>query len=43
MIYDTNTGTLSYDADGSGTWAAVQFATLTGDSGVIVNTESLII
>ncbi|MDD2828460.1 MAG: hypothetical protein PHW18_02670, partial [Sulfuricurvum sp.] len=30
ILYNTTTGTLSYDADGSGATAAVQFATLTG-------------
>ena len=30
LLFDTSTGALSYDADGSGSGAAVQFATLTG-------------
>lgn len=30
LIFDTNTGALSYDADGNGASEAVQFATLTG-------------
>ncbi|WP_417499709.1 calcium-binding protein [Methylophaga sp.] len=30
LLFDTSTGALSYDADGSGAGAAVQFATLTG-------------
>jgi Ca2+-binding RTX toxin-like protein len=30
LLFDTATGALSYDADGSGSGAAVQFATLTG-------------
>ena len=43
IIYNAATGALLYDADGLGGAAAVQFATLTGVSGVISNTEFLII
>jgi Ca2+-binding RTX toxin-like protein len=44
IIHDTTTGALYYDADGSGSSsAAVQFATLTGVTGLINNTEFLII
>jgi Ca2+-binding RTX toxin-like protein len=43
IIYNTTSGALFYDADGSGAGSAVQFATLTGVTGVINNTEFMII
>jgi serralysin len=42
IIYNTTTGALLYDADGTGATAAVQFATLTGTP-ALNNTEFLII
>jgi Ca2+-binding RTX toxin-like protein len=35
LLYDTTTGTLAYDADGTGAQAAVLFATLTGHPALV--------
>ncbi|WP_076342752.1 Calx-beta domain-containing protein [Brachymonas chironomi] len=41
IVYNTTTGALSYDADGSGSGAAVQFATLL--NGVSVNSSNFMV
>jgi Ca2+-binding RTX toxin-like protein len=44
VIYNTTTGALYYDADGSGTAAtAVQFATLTGSPDFVTNADFVVI
>ncbi len=39
LLYDTATGSLYYDADGNGATAKVLFATLTGLTGTLDNTD----
>lgn len=41
ILYNTTTGNLSYDADGSGAGVAIQFATLTGQP-TITNADFLV-
>ena len=43
IIYNTVTGALSYDADGNGAGAAIQFATLTGHPLTIVASDFIVI
>ena len=39
ILFDTNTGSLYYDADGSGVGAKVLFATLSGVTGIVDYTD----
>jgi uncharacterized delta-60 repeat protein len=43
IIFDTGTGALLYDADGSGAAAAEQFATLVGVSGTLTSADFFIV
>ncbi|MCA3284340.1 MAG: hypothetical protein ING16_15875, partial [Roseomonas sp.] len=43
IIYNTSTGALLYDADGSGSGLAIQFATLSGLTGTLNAAEFIII
>jgi serralysin len=43
IIYDSNTGALYYDADGTGAGGRVQFATLTSRPGDVTHADFVVI
>ena len=43
IVFNSTTGALFYDADGNGRGAAIQFATLTGVTGVLSANDFVII